>query len=577
MIGRLKLVAMAFAALMVGPVLTAQSVAGQGRFRVLVPDLFATGGQDRGWGEKVAEELRDIINTLSTHQPIERKEIRDLLKKFDLKMENLDCIKTIQLAPQINANVAVCADYAVEGDNRTLSNIKFVDATTSAQFPVDGFSVHKDQTEEAALKIAAAFDLLVQQLRFRTFCYEAGQTNDWEGALRNCNSALELNPQDVGVQYQKAQALWKLGQLDEALTVTEGILANDPYAEESLQLAGYLATELGRTDAGREYYGRYLEVNPNAEAVRRTIAFDMYQAGDPEGAMLLIEQGLQNGETPELLGDLGNFAMEAARKATPEGAQASGEIPADAIALYRKAIDALEKVFEVRGDSMSVGQLRNIVSAYAQIGEAQEAVTFAERALAVYPNEASLLSTYSTALQRLDRIDDAVKALQRIEAIDPEYPDLYARQGNLLIQAGRRDDAVPIFQRAAERGADPNRLADLLFGDAYTKGLDTKNPNKNLDYGIAGVVAAKTLDLNAETRTKMDFWHGYGLYLKGVAVGEPNTLASARVAQPLFEQALPLLRAGASYAPTVGIPSDQIVQAAQQYLDIQNAIIKRGR
>ena len=45
----------------------------------------------------------------------------------------------------------------------------------------------------------------------------------------------------------------------------------------------------------------------------------------------------------------------------------------------------------------------------------------------------------------------------------------------------------------------------------------------------------------------------------------------------MFEQSMPLLQAGASYAPSVGINPDQIMQAAQQYLDIQNAIIRRGR
>jgi tetratricopeptide (TPR) repeat protein len=473
----------------------------------------------------------------------------------------------------------VCATFRVEGDNRSLFDIQFVDAQSSARFPVEGFTVHKDEKEEAAMRIASAFDLLVQQLRFRLFCFDYAQQEDWTAALRNCDDALGLNPDDNGVRYQRAQALFRMDRLDEGLSEVETILANDPYNEDALNLGGYLATTLGRADAGREYYGRYLEVNPNAEAVRRNIAYEMFQAGDAEGAMLLIEEGLDSEESPDLLGDLGSYAMEAARQATPEGMQGGDaeELPTEVVTLYRTAIESLEKVFEVRGDSMEVGQIRNIVSAYAQIGEAENAVTFAEQALEVYPEEASLLSTYSTALQRLERIDEAVAALQRIESIDPEYPDLFARQSSLLIRAGRRDDALPIMERAAQNGADPNALAQLIFGDAYQKGLDTRNANRDLDYGIAGVIAAKSLDLNAETRAQMDFWHGYGLYLKGVATQEPNTVESARTALPMFEQSLPLLQAGASYAPSVGINPDQIVQAAQQYLDIQNAIIRRGR
>ena len=581
MIGRLKLGGLAVAALIVAPFLTAEALSAQqemGRVRVLVPDLYSVDGEDRGWGEDVAEELRDIINELATHMPIDRGDIRDELRRFDLRMEDLNCISTIQLAPQIDAGVAVCVNYQVEGDNRRLHEIQFVDAQSSARFPVEDLTVHKDQKEEAAQHIAGAFDLLVQQLRMRVFCFDYAQQEDWTAALRNCDQALELNGDDNGVRYQRAQALYRLERLDEALSEVETILEADAYYEDALNLGGYLATTLGRADEGRDYYSRYLEVNPNADAVRRNIAYEMFDAGDAEGAMLLIEEGLGGEEpSPDLLGDLGAYAMEAARQATPEGVQPGDELPAEVSALYRKAITSLEGVFEALGDSMDVGQVRNIVSAYAQINEAENAVAFAERALEVYPEEASLLSTYSTALQRLERIDDAVAALARIEEIDPNYPDLYARQASLFIRADRRDDALPIMQRAIDRGSDPNQMAQLLFGDAYQKGLDTRNPNRNLDYGIAGVEAAKSFDLNAETRAQMDFWHGYGLYLKGVATQEPNTLASAQSARPMFESSLPLLQAGASYAPSVGINPDQIIQAAQQYLDIQNAIIRRGR
>ena len=41
----------------------------QGRFRVMIPDLFPGEDTGRGFGEDVAEELRDLINQLPTHEP----------------------------------------------------------------------------------------------------------------------------------------------------------------------------------------------------------------------------------------------------------------------------------------------------------------------------------------------------------------------------------------------------------------------------------------------------------------------------------------------------------------------------
>lgn len=580
MFGRLKLAGMALAAFIVAPVLLAEAASAQdhmGRVRVLVPDLFATDGEDRGWGEDVAKHLRNSINELATHQPIERGDIERQLREYDLRMRDLNCITTIQLAPQLDAGVVFCASYRVEGDNRVVYDVEFVDPNSSVRFPFDGFTVHRNDREEAAQRITESFDELVQTLRLRSFCFDYAQQENWESSLSTCSDVLALNPDDLDVRYQIAQTLRQLDRNEDALAAVEELLERDPFSADALNLAGYLATQLDQPTKGREYYSRYLEVNPDADAVRRRIAYEMYQAGDAEGAMLLLEEGLDGEGAADIMGDLGSYAMEAARQATPEGHQPGSDLPAEAEALYRRAIDALSGAFEARGDSMEVGAVRNVVSAYVQIGEAQNAVQFAEEALAVYGDDPALLSVYSTALQRMDRIDEASAALERIAAVDPEYPDLFARQANLFIAAGRRDDALPLMRQAVERGADPNRMAELLFADAYTKGLEGQNPNRDLDYGIAGMEMARSFDLTPENQAKMDFWHGYGLYLKGVAVQEPNTLASAQTALPLFERSLPLVRSGASYAPTVGVNTEQIIGAIEQYIEIQNAIIRRGR
>lgn len=584
MIGRLRLGVVAFAAaLFVAPALTpaghlsAQQEVG-GRFRVLIPNLFPLEGADDDFGKDVAKELRKAINKLPTHQPIEEDEIKDQLRRFKLKMDELDCTKTRQLGGQINAQVALCASYTESGDERDFKEIKFIDLGSSQEFDVEPFQANKDQKEEAAQRIVDAFDTYVQQIRFKQFCSDYANSSDWESSLRNCDDALELNPKDEGVMYQRAVTLWKMDRLEDALSQLETLLEQAPYHDEGLQLAGYLATTLGQKDEGRTFYGRYLELNPGAVDVRRNIAYDMFKAGDPEGAMLLIQEGLQGqDQSPELLGDLGNYAFAAARNALPEGAGQQGgedqEVPPQVAELYRTAIDAYTKMYDQRADSMGVSQLRSVVVAHIQLDELQQAEQFAQRVLQTHPQEPVLLSVYSTVLEREDKTEQAVQELAKIESIDPDFENLYVRQANLYMAAGDRDKAEPLFHKAVERGQDPSVVSKVIFSDAYQKGVQ----NKNWNYALQGIQMAKTFDVNAETKQMLDFWHGWVLYSQAIDMEKPETLDTAKKTLPLFQQAKTLFQSGTPYAntqPSVNI--NQILNATDQYIEIQQLIIKRG-
>lgn len=293
--------------------------------------------------------------------------------------------------------------------------------------------------------------------------------------------------------------------------------------------------------------------------------------------MLLIEEGLAVEESVELLGDYGNYAFEAARRATPEGVQTGdAEIPAETRELYDRAISAYLRVFEEKGDSMSVSQLRNVVSANVQLGNLEDAITTAESVLEVFPEESSIWAVYSTALERTGRIDDALAALQSIETIDPEFADLYARQGNMLLAANRRDEALPILRKAVDlQGADPNTVARIIFGDAYRKGIQPEQ--KNWGYALGGIRAAKEYEVSSETGQELNFWHGWVLYQQGILAQEAQTLESAQRSAPLFRQAKEFFQGAMGYAQQRNINLTQIIDATDQYIEIQDAIIRRGR
>ena len=543
------------------------------RFRVLVPDLFDTTGDDRRFGERTADELRELLDGLATHQPVEEREIRESLRQFKLDMRDLDCIKTRQLGTQMNAQVAICASYIEAGEQRDLSSIEVWDLGSGESFQIDGFSVARDGQEDAAQRIFAAFDRYNQQHRFTVFCSEYMQSEQWENALRNCEQALELNPGSISTLLQKGQILWKLERLEDALMVLEEALEIDPFKEDGLQLAGYLATQLGRNDEGREYYGRYLEVNPGDIAVRRRIAYEIFEAGDPEGSMLFIDEGLQVEQSPDLLQDFGGYAFAAAVKAG-EGAEAGGPISAEVAEFYRGAIDAYLKVFEAKGAEMEVSPLRNVVNAYVQLEQFNDAIQLAERVLETHANEASLWNAYAQALQRVERVDDALNALLRVEEIDPTYPDIAVRQASLLITAQRFDESVPLLRKAVEGGEDPNRVSRMILADANTNGLRANN----YDYAIRLLEVAISFEVSQEQKEELDFFLGYSLLMSSRGAQEPQTLQSAQATLPRFQRALRLLSGARAYDQRNGgrMNLGQLLEATNTYIEIQEAIILRG-
>jgi len=550
-----------------------------GRYRVLIPNFQPLEGADKGFGEDAAKDLRELINGLATHQPIEKKEIEQDLKRFKMKMDELDCVRTRQLASQMNAQVALCASYA-EQNGQYVVNAEFWDIASGESFKVDPATVGEKDDKGAAQHIFDQFDGYVQQVRFAQFCGEYAQSQQWDNALRNCDQALELNPDAVGTRYQRAHILYQMNRYPEALAELEKVLQLNQFHEDALQLAGYISAKEGDDDKALDYYSQYLELNPGNASVRMKIAYDLAQAGDPGGAMQLIQEGLDvDPDNIDLWEQYGGYAFATAldiNQKASVGSEDAGAVAPEAVEYFRKAIEAYQKVFQAKGADTPVGHLRNIVAAYVQLGELDQAISMAERALETHPQEDALWSIYADALQRAGKLDQAIAALDRVKEINPAYPNVSLRQGNWLIQAGRIDDAVAVLKQAVAGSQEQADVAArLIFADAYQNGIQ----KERFQYAADGLSAAKQLpNLSSGMMSQLNFWHGYALYTGAVKEQEPQTLETAKSTLPKFQRAVELFQQGEEYAASQpSITLSQFLTNANTYIEIQEAIIKRGR
>jgi tetratricopeptide (TPR) repeat protein len=550
------------------------------RFRVMVTNLQPMNDADDDFGKDLAKALRELINQFQTHQPVEEKEIRDAAKEYDMDMEELDCIRSIQLATQLRAQNVFCGTYTENKEEKTFSliGLQFA-APGGASFPIEDKTWHEDDYDAAAEEIAGAFETFVAQLRGAVFCGEFFNSKDWESAERNCTLALEISPNDTQTRHIYAMLLRETDRYEESYAQSQTVIEQDPLHEQALQLSGYLAASLDRNDEARQHYTAYLQLNPGSVPVRLQIAYDLAMAGDPEGAMILAEEGLAlESDNVDLRIGHASYATRAAQDMT-NGAPANAPISMEAAELYRKALESFKVVYAVQGEEMEVGNIRNMIAGYGQLGQFDEAISMAQQGIETHGEDASLWSLFADVLKKAERVEEAVAALDEAEARDAGLANVKARQGSWLLELGREEEAVIYLQQAVEKGEqDADAMANTIFATAYAKGVRVQD----WVFALRVIGLAKTFEneVSETTLGQLDFWHAYSLYSQALVQEKPETLQTAQLTLPKFQQAARLfaLPRVAAYASANDIGQfQQLRDATQQYIEIQEAIIQRGR
>ncbi|MBT8396523.1 MAG: tetratricopeptide repeat protein [Gemmatimonadetes bacterium] len=569
-LGLLALVSACLAAIPLHPQ-EASAQEATARFRVMVPEIQPLNGADKKFGERLADQLRDLINDMLTHQPIEERELKRALNEYDVDMEDLDCIRAKQLAGLINAQVVFCGNYAPDGANFRVET-KFIDSS-GEEFPVDPVTVPERGQREAAEHIYQALQLQSDQARFAQFCGDYASSQQWQDAEAQCSQAIELNPAAVNSRYTLGVVYRETERPEEALAEFVQVLEIDPLHEEAMQFAGYLSALLGRDEDARSYYQQYLQLNPANANVRMRVAYELAQAGDALGAMQFIEEGLAvDGENVDLLKQHGGFAFTAGAELN----QGQEEMPQEAVELFRKALTSFDQVYAIEAEEMDVALLRNMVAAHINLEEAGEAVALAERILETHGDESTIWAIYADALRADENLDEAIVALDRVMELDPEYPNVAARKGSWLLQEGRVDEAIPTLQGAVERGEQSaDAVADLVFANAVNEGVQ----KQDWPHAISTLRLAKGFEVTDLTSQKLDFWLGYAIFQSARRQQEPQTLETARATLPRFQEVLRLMRACGDYAQRNNRESNrqELLTATNTFIEIQDAIIRRGR
>lgn len=562
--GRLGLALGLALASLASAVLAVPASAQSSRFGVLVAPI--TGRQ----GDKIADQVRKQIDEMPTHVSVSTKDVKNALKKFGVKEDAANCITYRQLISNpdagLDAKLVMCGEIDASGQMVA----QFFNPDGSS-YDVPPFPVTSEAA--AAQQVATGFQNYVRMLQVVTYCDDYLRSSQWQEALDNCNQAIELNPKSTHAIYGRGSALMNMERMDEALAAFEQVVQLDPINQEALLAAAVVASKLGQEEVSRRHLNEYLALNPGDIQVRLNIATKIAQEGDPIAAVALIEEVEHEDTTNLVLREYaGHFAMNAAAKLSNTG-PANGNADA-ATPYFEKALAHYTYVHQIKGDTTPPQVIRNIMVAHGGLGHKQEALEWGRRATAHPEADAQTWSAYADQLRNAERWQESLAALDKVRQLDPTY-SVAARRALILMETGQLSDVVAAVREASQKDELPDAQRESIAQRLIKTGYDNFQKAKKYETAVNYYDAARNIASTERTKAMANFFQGFGIYEQARAVQEKGTVATARQSLPMFTRAKTLIEGSGAY--TEGATNRaNLLNAINQLIEIQNAIIKRG-
>lgn len=364
---------------------------------------------------------------------------------------------------------------------------------------------------EAALKEVLAFDPASLESRLALAEMQSDRGNH-EGAVATLRAVPDDGRDEPRIRRKLAWELYSTGNLDEALTTLEGVLAgdgaaagaagNDPEAASMRLLKGLVLSAEGR----------------NAEAVELLQALHKIQPANAPLAVTIARLLQRDGKTQEATEILSAVAAELARQGkTAEERDIRLELAQlqiqgkdwsgveDSVAPLLTAADEATRLQAIvlRADALMQAERYDEALTALQAGGASPAVE-ARRAevlvradreregrealatLAVRGETAAALAA-AQAWQRLERNDESIPILEKLVAAQPDTAVAHFLLGAAYERTGQRQKAVTSLRRVLEIQPDFHAAMNYL-GYTYAEA------GENLDEALRLVQRAVALD-----------------------------------------------------------------------------------
>lgn len=113
-----------------------------------------------------------------------------------------------------------------------------------------------------------------------------------ENVLKEIETRLAAQPDDITLRFDRARCLLMMGREDEARRDFDDVLSNDPAHVRALNALGAMILRKGAADEARPLFARAVEADPRDKESRTNLAYVLLQAGEFEEARMHYQVAL---------------------------------------------------------------------------------------------------------------------------------------------------------------------------------------------------------------------------------------------------------------------------------------------
>lgn len=270
-----------------------------------------------------------------------------------------------------------------------------------------------------------------------------------EQALALLREAQHVDPRSGHLLTVEAEIRVKLNQIAEALALVERAIKIDPEYRDAYLLAGTILAGMGKDREAAGYLRKVVTFDPAREEAGLQLAASLLRLFEYEESVNVLK------ELVRLKPDsaLGHYYL--------------GKTYSQ-MKLYREAVGYYKRALDLRPDFAQAAVDRAV--SLEALGEYEQAITGYKEAIEDSENRGPLINHLIQLLIQQRRYEEALTYLNRLSEMGLGSNDVKRKTGLILLELGRNDDAIKLFQEMLTRDPDAHLIRFYLASAYEEKG-----------------------------------------------------------------------------------------------------------